>query len=401
MQVFAERDLRFGAFLGDPKSPLCCASNHNLPYFGLINIVLISKSIKTIQFERYPELPNQSVAASVSEFPVLRPSAAKPPMLMERTQPVLDKLSRALGEPIITYWNSNKGSICQNDVAGLYALLRKLGSIERLTLFVKSDGGSGQASLRMVNLLRRYVKHLTVLAPLECQSAATMLALGADRILMGPLAHLSAVDTSLTHDLSPIDRDNDRVSVSNDELLRVIRLWTEQAKDSTTNPYESLFPYVHPLVIGAVDRSSALSTRICEEILSYHMDDKERAREISNNLNAGYPSHNYPITLREARRIGLNVEAMDDSINALLFELNEIYSEMGESATTDYDEKNSHDNSIIKVMEASGTLIYYQLDKDWHYRSEERRWVALNEKSQWRKAELVKGKVNISQLHVR
>jgi len=150
-----------------------------------MNIVLISKSIKTIQFERYPELPNQSVsvAASISEFPVLRPSAAKPPMLMERTQPVLDKLSRALGEPIITYWNSNKGSICQNDVAGLYALLRKLGTIERLTLFVKSDGGSGQASLRMVNLLRRYVKHLTVLAPLECQSAATMLALGADRIL--------------------------------------------------------------------------------------------------------------------------------------------------------------------------------------------------------------------------
>jgi hypothetical protein len=346
-------------------------------------------------------LPNQSVSVSVSEFPVIRPAAAKPPMLIERTQPVVDKLSNFLGEPVITYWISSKGSICQSDVASLYALLRNVGSIERLSLFVKSDGGSGQASLRMVNLLRRYVKHLTVLAPLECQSAATMLALGADKILMGPLAHLSAVDTSLTHDLSPIDRDNDRVSVSNDELLRVIRLWTEQAKDSTTNPYAALFPYVHPLVIGAVDRSSALSTRICEEILSYHMDDKERAREISNNLNSGYPSHNYPITLREAKRIGLNVEPMDDSVNALLFELNEIYSEMGQSATTDYDEKNSHDNSIIKLMEASGALIYYQIDKDWHYRSEERRWVALNEKSQWRKADLIKGKVTISQLHVR
>jgi hypothetical protein len=346
-------------------------------------------------------LPNQSVSLSVSEFPVIRPAAAKPPLLIERTQPVLEKLSRLLGEPVITYWISGKGSICQSDVASLYALLRNLGSIERLSLFVKSDGGSGQASLRMVNLLRRYVKHLTVLAPLECQSAATMLALGADKILMGPLAHLSAVDTSLTHDLSPIDRDNDRVSVSNDELLRVIRLWTEQAKDSTTNPYAALFPYVHPLVIGAVDRSSALSTRICEEILSYHMHDEERAREISNNLNSGYPSHNYPITLREAKRIGLNVEPMDDGVNALLFELNEIYSEMGQSANTDYDEKNSHDNSIIKVMEASGALIYYQIDKDWHYRSEERRWVALNEKSQWRKADLIKGKVTISQLHVR
>jgi len=326
---------------------------------------------------------------------------AKPPVLMERTQPVIERLSATLGEPIFTYWNSTKGSICQNDVIGLYALLRSVGELDRLTLFIKSDGGSGQASLRMVNLLRRYVKHLTVLAPLECQSAATMLALGADRILMGPLAHLSAVDTSLTHDLSPIDRDNDRVSVSNDELLRVIRLWTEQAKNSTSNPYEALFPYVHPLVIGAVDRSSALSTRICEEILSYHIEDKDKARQISNVLNSGYPSHSYPITLREARRIGLNVEAMDEQVNAMLFELNEIYSEMGQSASTDFDEKNSHDNSILNILETDGVLIYFQLDKDWHYRSEERRWVALNEKSSWRKAERVKGNTVISQLHVR
>jgi len=342
-------------------------------------------------------MPKKTTAVSTSRGRAV----AKPPILMGRTQPVIERLSAALGEPVFTYWNSTKGAICQNDVAGLYALVRAAGPLERLSLFIKSDGGSGQASLRMVNLLRRYVKHLTVLAPLECQSAATMLALGADRIIMGPLAHLSAVDTSLTHDLSPIDRDNDRVSVSNDELLRVIRLWTEQAKDSTKNPYEALFPYVHPLVIGAVDRSSALSTRICEEILSYHMRNEGRAREISNILNAGYPSHNYPITLREAKRIGLNVEPMEDCVNGMLFELNEIYSEMGQSATTDFDEKNAHDNSILNVLESSGLLIYFQLDKDWHYREGERRWVALNDKSSWQRAEIVKGKVSISQLHVR
>jgi len=336
-----------------------------------------------------------------SSLPVRRPPVKKPPLLMKRTQPVIKRLAIKLGEPVLTYWNSTKGSICQNDVVGLYALLRNTGRLGRLSVFVKSDGGSGQASLRMVNLLRQFVNHLTVLAPLECQSAATMLALGADRILMGPLAQLSAIDTSLTHDLSPIDRDNDRVSVSNDELLRVIRLWAEQAKGSTANPYEALFPFIHPLVIGAVDRSSALSTRICEEILSYHMKDAKRSREISNILNSGYPSHSYPITLREAKRIGLKVEPMSDEVNALLFELNEIYSEMGQSASTDFDEKNQHDNSILNIMESNGTLIYYQLDKDWHYRSEERRWVALNDKSSWRKAELVKGKVTVSQVHVR
>lgn len=334
-------------------------------------------------------------------MPVRRPAVKKPPLLVKRTQPLIKKLSTVLKEPVITYWNSTKGSICQNDIVGLYALLQSTGRLKRLSLFLKSDGGSGQASLRMINLLRQYVDRLTVLVPLECQSAATMLALGADRILMGPLAQLSAVDTSLTHDLSPIDRDNDRVSVSNDELLRVIRLWTEQAKDSTANPYQALFPFIHPLVIGAVDRSSALSTRICEEILSYHLKDTKKAHAISNVLNSGYPSHTYPITLREAKRIGLKVDSLNDDVNALLFELNEIYSEIGQSASTDFDEKNQHDNSILNIMETAGLLIYFQLDKDWHYRSEERRWVALNDKSSWRKAEITKGKVRISQLHVR
>lgn len=320
---------------------------------------------------------------------------------MNKTQKLIREIESKLGEPLITYWNSPKGSICQNDVTGLYGVLRSTGKVDRLSLFVKSDGGSGEASLRMVNLLRQFVRRLTVLAPLECQSAATMLALGADRILMGPLAHLSAVDTSLTHDLSPIDRDNDRVRVSHDELERVVKLWQKEAKDSTSNPYQALFGYVHPLAIGAVDRCSALSTKLCLEILSYHMSDSRLAKKISDTLNSAYPSHSYPITLKEASRIGLKVEPLDEQINQRLFELNEIYSEMGQSASTDFDERNSHDNSILNVLEGKGVQIYFQLDKDWHYRSEERRWVALNDKSGWRKAEMVRGRPSVSLFHVR
>jgi hypothetical protein len=330
-----------------------------------------------------------------------RPAAKQPPILFEKTQKLIAAIEAALGEPLITYWNSPNGAICHNDVTGLYGILRSIGKQDRLSLFIKSDGGAGQASLRMVNLLRQYVRRLTALAPLECQSAATMLALGADKILMGPLAHLSAVDTSLTHDLSPIDRDNDRVSVSQDELQRVVRLWKAQTKDAASNPYQALFGYVHPLVIGAVDRSSALSTKLCLEILSYHLTDKKKATRISNVLNSGYPSHSYPITLREARRIGLKVAPLGEEINRLLFELNEVYSEMGQRASTDFDERNSHDNSILNIIEGKGLQIIYQNDKDWHYRAEERRWVTLNDKSCWRRAELVNGELSISIFHVR
>src|SRR5215471_15480520 len=230
-----------------------------------------------------------------------QPPIKTPPILYEKTQRIIRQVEDKLGERLITYWNSPSGSICSNDVIGLYGILRNMGKVERLSLFIKSDGGYGQASLRMVNLLRQHAGTLTAIAPLECASAATMLALGADKILMGPLAHLSAVDTSLTHDLSPIDRDNNRVSVSQDELQRVVRLWQKEADKEASNPYEALFTHVHPLVIGAADRSSALSTKLCVEILSYHLKDSKRAEEISDVLNSGYPAHSYPIMLQEAQ----------------------------------------------------------------------------------------------------
>ena len=324
-----------------------------------------------------------------------------PPILFERTQTLITDLERELGEPLITYWNSTNGSVCDNDVVGLYGLLKDIGKIDRISLFIKSGGGSGQASLRMVHMLRQFVGELTVLVPLECESAATMLALGADKIVMGPLAQLSAVDTSLTHDLSPIDRDNDRVRVSQDELARVVRLWQSQADPEGSNPYQSLFSHVHPLVIGAVDRASALSTRLCVDILSYHMKDMKKAEEISNMLNSGYPSHSYPITLREAQRIGLNAIPLKESLNQLLLALNEVYSEMGQHASTDFDEANSHDASILNILERKGLQIFFQNDKDWHYRAAERRWVTLNNKSTWRKAESIGDKVVVSVLHIR
>lgn len=335
--------------------------------------------------------------SDLSETPQLK----RPPVLFEKTQTIVERLEARLGEPLVTYWNAANGSICSNDVIGLYGVMKCIGRVPRLSLFIKSTGGFGEASLRMVHLLRQFVDELTVLVPLECESAATMLALGADRILMGPLAQLSAVDTSLTHDLSPIDRDNDRVKVSQDELSRVVRLWREQSSKESDNPYGQLYSHVHPLVIGAVDRASALSTRLCVDILSYHLKDKKRAEEISNTLNSGYPSHSYPITLREAERLGLNVRPLDEAVNADLLELNQLYSEMGQNASTDFDERNSHDLSILNIIEGKSVQVFFQRDKDWHYRAEERRWVALNDNSCWRKAEMVEGEPSVSVLHMR
>jgi hypothetical protein len=326
-----------------------------------------------------------------------------PPILFEKTQEVLARIQRRVGGTLLTYWTSPSGSVCDNDVMAMHEVLEATGPQDRLTLFVKSDGGSGMASLRMIHLLRRYTRRLTVAAPLNCASAATMLALGADTILMGPLSYLTAVDTSLEHDLSPVDHTNNLVAVSNDEVDRVIRLWREtrgRDKDSV-NPYQELYRYLHPLVIGALDRASSLSLMLCREILGYHMRDTKKADRISRRLNSSYPAHQYPITSREARRIGLNVQYLTPELDGLLQDLNLLYSEMGQRAITDYDELNHHDNEITNILEGKGRQVLYQVEKDWHYRKEERRWVSMNDVSAWYRCTLKEGRIAKEKFHIR
>ena len=330
----------------------------------------------------------------------------KPPNLFRKTQQMIKKIEATLDGVFLAYWSAGGGSICHTDVPPLAEVLKQIGKHDKIYLFLKSTGGNGQAALRLVNLLRQHGKEVIALIPLECASAATMISLGADEIHMGPLAYLTAVDTSLTHDLSPVDRNNYLISVSQDELNRVTNLWHDADAElpdpkAQSNPYARLYEHVHPLVFGAIDRASSLSLKLCEEILSYHVSSaKERAR-ISRVLNADYPSHSYPITMREAKRIGLKVQEMDEDLNDLLFEINALYSEMGQRALTDYDEQNYHDNEVQTIIEGRGMQFTYQNNKDWHYRQEERRWVSLNDMSAWNRYEFVGAKTRNSTFHVR
>lgn len=338
----------------------------------------------------------------------------RPPVLFADTQPIIERLEQVLDGCFVSYWVSSTTSMRHTDVGALAHVLRSLrasGRCEgrRIYLFIKSDGGQGTAALRMTNILRQWADAITALVPLDAASAATMLALGADEIQIGPLGYLSAVDTAIRHELSPLDHYNDRVSVSHDELVRVVRLWTEQQRSeageggdpaAAQNPWGAIYPYVHPLVIGAVDRASSLSIKLCTEILAYHFEDHERAERIAKALNSDYPAHGYPITLREAQRIGLPAVPLAPEVDELLSKLAALYAEMCQRATTDFDPANYHANEIRKILEIRGLQLHYQVDSDWHYREAERRWTSLNDRSSWRELREIAGEEHVKVVHL-
>ncbi len=324
------------------------------------------------------------------KFKTAEKKIKSPPLLYEQTQTVIKEITALLDGDFISYWGAFNSQITRNDSVAFNEVVN--GSSEnsekkkRLYLFIKSGGGSGEASLRTIHFLREKYEEIIAVAPLTCASAATMLALGADKILMGPLSYLTAVDTSLTHNLSPLDADKDNVSVSQNELDRVLKLWNERTRenDKNQNPYKSLYKYIHPLVFGAVDRASSLSIKLTNEILSYHMKDETKIHEISNHLNSDYPSHNYPITYLEAKKIGLHTGLLSKELNDKLMQLNNLYSEMAQYCYTDYNEYKYHNNQIYTIIEAVGKQIYFQTAKDFVWRKEDQEWTTTNDHSSWK-----------------
>lgn len=318
-----------------------------------------------------------------------RKEIKQPPVLFKETQALIQVIEEKIGMPLVVYWNSYNGGVCGNDVLAFYELFNKIGKNDKVAIFIKSSGGDVESSLRIVNIIRNYNQHVTALIPLESASSATLMALGADSIQMGPMAYITPIDSSKTHQLSPLDKvTNQKVRISHDEIKRITKLWREDEHDTQVNHYQELYKYVHPLVIGSLDRSSSLSVKICKEILSYHMDDAEKCKMISERLNNDYPSHSYPIVLKEVKELGLEAGALDLEIHDLLLDLNNLYSRMGDKSFTDFDEFNYHDNQILNILEARDIQLYFQNDKDWSYLKEERRWQVLNDESYWHKNEM-------------
>lgn len=112
----------------------------------------------------------------------------KPPILFDETQRIIQSIAKLSKGDFLSYWVSSNGRIIGDDTIVFYDIIKNSKKKhDTLYLFIKSDGGSGEASLRIINLIRQFYKRVIAYVPLDCASAATMLVLGADIIKDGAI----------------------------------------------------------------------------------------------------------------------------------------------------------------------------------------------------------------------
>lgn len=108
----------------------------------------------------------------------------------------------------------NRESIVREDLLRLINELEKIPSTKENTaidLILNSNGGDAYTAYKMLKQLRSKCKSLRVIIPLAAKSAATLLSLGADEIVMGVQSELGPLDAQIEHpivegiDLSAMD----------------------------------------------------------------------------------------------------------------------------------------------------------------------------------------------------
>jgi len=68
---------------------------------------------------------------------------------------------------------------------------------EMIDLFIHSGGGDIHTAYQIVEFLRLHCDHLHVVIPLSAKSAATLLSLGADSLILDVLADRGPLDTQI------------------------------------------------------------------------------------------------------------------------------------------------------------------------------------------------------------
>lgn len=182
-------------------------------------------------------------------------------------------------------------------------------------LLIVSAGGDPMVAWQTISILREKARDIAVLVPYMAYSTATLLALGADEILMHPFGNLGPIDPQITVNRKGPDGKNERLHFSSEDMDALIDFAGEKAHLSDQQYMAEAFRLIcseaGPLSIGFALRSSRLTQQLGVKLLQTRLKadkkDDRKAREIVDRLNRQFFTHGYALGRREAKEIGLNV----------------------------------------------------------------------------------------------
>ncbi len=212
------------------------------------------------------------------------------------------------------------------DIPNLEALLNSISGADQINVLLHSPGGDGTLVEKMMEMFRTHLSgqnsKLRVIVPNVAKSAATVLALGADQILMGYCSELGPIDPQVPITVSGITQ-----WVSAFAFVEARDKLMVQIADAlkTNEPTVGLLQQLAGLNIPFTDemenqidfaKKTAIALLDKYMLVPRYPGKKRRAKkanEIAEKLLSKqlFPVHGYYIDGGTAKKLGLEVELLD------------------------------------------------------------------------------------------
>src|SRR3989339_1130361 len=261
---------------------------------------------------------------------------------MDKKQ-LIQEIEKARNSKVITYVTSDRqgpvnARVAMDIIPVISEQLRKIGKTDKIDLFLYTAGGDTMVPWRLVSMIREYCDTFSVIIPYKAHSAGTMIALGADEIVMSDLSEISPIDPSTANVFNPVDPANpqNRIPISVEDVMAYFDLAknkfgikNDEELAKIFNKFVEANPQIHPLALGNVNRTHNLIRLLAKRLLKSHkmpMSEEEIEKVVDYFTEKLY-SHQYFVGRKEAKEdLGLkNVVPADDNLSKIMTDLYEEY----------------------------------------------------------------------------
>lgn len=193
-------------------------------------------------------------------------------------------------------------------MTGLNGLNSEKKEARKLLLLIHSNGGSLEATEKIVSYLRSKYHHITAVVPRTAMSAATLLCCACDEIIMGKQSAIGPIDPQINgipaHAiLTEFEKAEKDIAVRPEAAP----IWLERIKNL---PFGILTMCE---VTNKLSKEKAISW-LTSFMFKGELEAEDKSKAIAEWLGSfqNHNTHGHPISIVEAQKHGLKVKALED-----------------------------------------------------------------------------------------
>lgn len=224
-------------------------------------------------------------------------------------QALIKEIEQLTETSLICYVSPNS-QIERDDVIAMVDLLHNTVPGAPIDLMLHSPGGNIDAAEKLITLIRKRAgtAPVRVIVPDYAKSAATLIALGADAILMSDSSELGVIDPQ-------VELPNGKghlQAISAQSYLDAFRDWAEMLREDPADPVARLMlDKMEPSTIRRLEQATTRSRSIAAALLATGMvKDEAEASAIVGDLSdtKKWRSHGQMIPQEALLKLGLSVK---------------------------------------------------------------------------------------------